>query len=137
MKHWIAVAALVVVPFVAHAAAPATVAGVWSTTGDVSGVAVQETCTFTQGADAKLAGSCLVDGKAYPTTGTVTDTTIIWSHGGNYQGTDFVITYTGKLGTDGAMTGTMSVDPFNVDGSFHFEEGCAVTSAAKNLRANA
>jgi hypothetical protein len=118
MKHWIAVAALVAVPFVAHAAAPATVAGVWSTTGDVSGVAVQETCTFTQDADAKLAGSCLVDGKAYPTTGTVKDTTVTWQHAGNYQGTDFTITYTGKVGSDGAVTGTMSVDPFNVDGSF-------------------
>ena len=118
MKHWIAVAALVAAPLMAQAQAPASVAGVWSTAGDVSGVAVTETCTFTQDADAKLTGSCDVDGKKYPTTGSVKDKTAVWSHGGNYQGTDYIITYTGKLGSDGTMTGTMSVDPFNVDGSF-------------------
>ncbi|AFL87129.1 hypothetical protein Terro_0797 [Terriglobus roseus DSM 18391] len=118
MKYWIACAVLIAAPLAARAASPANAAGIWSTTGEVSGVSVVETCTFTQDADAKIAGSCLVDGKAYPTTGTVKEETVTWQHGGNYQGTDFIITYTGKLGTDGAITGTMGVDPFNVDGSF-------------------
>jgi hypothetical protein len=118
MKHWIAVAALVAVPVLAQAQDVAKVAGVWSTTGEVQGIPVIEKCTLAQDADAKITGSCEVQGTKYPTTGSVKDKTVIWQHGGNYNGTDFVITYTGKLGTDGVLTGTMSVDPFNVDGSF-------------------
>ena len=118
MKHWIACAVIVAAPFLAQAQAPANAAGVWSSVGEVQGIAVTETCTFTQDADAKLTGSCDVEGKKYPTTGNVKDQTVIWQHAGNYQGTDFIITYTGKLGSDGAITGTMGVDPFNVDGSF-------------------
>ena len=117
MKQWFGLALMMALPAVA--AAPADIAGVWAVSGEVQGVTVSETCTLTQAPEGKLAGSCDTSaGGKFETTGTVTDKTVIFQHGGDYQGTKLTMTYTGKLGTDGAMTGTVDVDPFSVTGSF-------------------
>ncbi len=123
---WIACALLMGLP--ALAAAPSDVAGNWALTGEVQGIAVLETCTFTI-ADTALTGSCTTESGKYDTKGKVDGTTVTFHHGGKYNGDDFVITYTGKLGTDGAMTGTMDVDPFSVTGSFTGKKGVAAAPA--------
>ena len=119
---WIACALLMGLP--ALAAAPDDITGAWTLTGDVQGITVTENCNFTV-ADTALTGSCVTDSGKYDTTGKVDGKTVTFHHGGKYNGDDFVITYTGKLGTDGAITGTMDVDPFSVTGSFTGKKGAA------------
>ena len=70
-----------------------------------------------------LKGSCTTDSGKYDTTGKMDGSTASFSHGGKYNGSDFIITYTGKLGSDGLITGTMDVDPFSVSGSFTAKKG--------------
>ena len=125
---WMACALLMALP--AIAAAPDDVTGTWSFTGEVQGIAVLETCNFTQ-ADTALTGSCVTEGGKFDTKGKVDGKTVTFSHGGKYNGSDYIITYTGKLGTDGAMTGTMDVDPFAVTGSFTAKKGAAAPTAAQ------
>ena len=119
---WIACALLMGLP--ALAAAPDDITGAWTFTGEVQGIAVVENCSFTL-ADTALTGSCVTESGKYDTKGKVDGKTVSFSHGGKYNGSDFVITYTGKLGTDGAITGTMDVDPFSVTGSFTGKKGAA------------
>ncbi len=123
---WMACALLMALP--AIAAAPNDITGAWSLTGEVQGIPVLETCSFTQ-ADTALTGSCTTESGKYDTKGKVDGQTVTFSHAGKYNGSDFVITYTGKLGTDGAMTGTMDVDPFAVTGSFTGKKGAAAAPA--------
>ena len=59
--------------------------GNWTITGDVQGYPITETCTLTQ-TDAKIAGTCTNGEKTQPTTGTVADKTITFSHPGEYEG---------------------------------------------------
>jgi hypothetical protein len=133
MKHWFTIAALALVASApaaraqaAPADAPADFSGVWSFAGEVQGVEVTETCTLTQSADAKVAGSCDTSaGGKFDAAGAVTGKTLIFHHGGQYNGTDLVMTYTGKVGSDGIVTGTIDVDPFGVSGSFTAKKGTA------------
>jgi hypothetical protein len=130
MKHGLVLgfglAMLMAIPAVAQAPASADVTGTWVITGDVQGVAVSETCTLTQGADTKLAGSCDVDGMGkYDATGSVTDKTVIITHGGTYEGQPLTLTYTGKINSDGGFTGTIDVDPMAVSGSFSAKKKAA------------
>jgi hypothetical protein len=123
MKHGLVLgfglAMLMAAPAVAQAPTGANVTGTWAISGDVQGVGVSETCTLTQGADAKLTGSCDVDGMGkYAATGSVADKTVIITHAGTYQGQDLTLTYTGKINSDGGFTGTIDVDPMGVSGSF-------------------
>jgi hypothetical protein len=109
---------LMAVPAVAAAPADVDVTGTWSIAGDVSGVTVVETCNLKQGTDAKIVGSCDTSTGKYETTGSVANGTATFKHGGSYEGNPLTITYTGKLGTDGLITGTMYVDTYDATGSF-------------------
>lgn len=119
---WMACALLMSLP--ALAAAPDDVTGAWTFTGEIQGISVIENCNFAQ-ADTALTGSCVTDSGKYDTIGKVDGKTVTFHHAGKYNGDDFTITYTGKIGTDGAMTGTMDVDPFSVTGSFTAKKGAA------------
>lgn len=123
---WMACALLMALP--AIAAAPDDITGTWAFAGEVQGIAVLETCNFTV-ADTALTGTCTTDSGKFPTVGKVDGKTVTFHHSGKYNGDDYVITYTGKLGTDGAMTGTMDVDPFSVTGSFTAKKSPAATPA--------
>ena len=124
MKYWIAIGLLLAGPAVAAAPGDVDLNGTWAISGEVSGVAVVETCNLTQ-KDTALTGSCDTSTGKYDTTGKVDGKTVTFKHGGKYEGTDLTITYTGKVGTDGTVTGTMDVDPFNVTGSFSAKKGAA------------
>ena len=114
-------------PAIAAAPGDVDLTGTWSLTGDVAGTQVNETCTLMQ-KDTALSGSCDTSTGKYNTTGKIDGKTATFKHGGNYQGTDLTITYTGKLNADGSMTGTMDVDPFNVTGSFSAKKGASPSS---------
>ena len=117
MKQWIAIGLLMAAPAVAAAPDDVDLNGTWALSGEVSGVQVIETCTLTQ-KETSITGSCDTSTGKYDTTGKIDGKTIVFKHGGKYEGTELTITYTGKYGTDGALNGTMDVDPFNVTGSF-------------------
>jgi hypothetical protein len=123
---WMACALFLALP--AFAAAADDVTGAWTFTGDVQGIAVLESCTFTV-ADTALTGSCTTESGKYDVKGKVDGKTVTFHHAGKYNGDDYVITYTGKLNSDGAMTGTMDVDPFAVSGSFSAKKGAAAPAA--------
>lgn len=109
-----------------HAAPADSVTGKWQLTGDVMGNPLNTTCDIKQ-TGATLAGSCVNDtGAAMPITGTVKDGVITFSHGGDYQGQELTITYTGKLEAPAKLKGSIEVKPFNVEGTF-----TAVPAAAK------
>ncbi len=95
-----------------------TVPGSWTIAGDVQGVPVNETCTFTQAKD-KIAGSCTgSDGKAYDTAVTLTNQKVVFVHGGEYQGQALSITFTGAFNDKGDLSGDIYVDPMAADGTF-------------------
>lgn len=102
----------------ASAAQAAGFNGTWQVTGDVAGNPVASTCILTT-TESAIAGTCTgVDGAVVPVTGTVTEAGVKWSYESTYNGEKIVLTYTGKLGTDGMLTGTIYVDPYAVDGGF-------------------
>jgi hypothetical protein len=116
---------LMAVPAVA-AAPGVDITGTWALAADVQGVSVTETCTLTQSPEGKLTGSCDVNGMAkYATTGSVTDKTVIITHAGEYQGQGLTMTYTGKVNSDGGITGVLDVDPMSVSGSFSATKAAA------------
>ena len=127
MKALLLAACCATIPAAAAAPGDVDLTGTWTLKGEVSGVSVMETCTLTQ-KDTTLTGKCDTSTGKYDTTGKLDGKTATFKHGGTYQGTDLVITYTGKVGSDGAMTGTMDVDPFNVTGSFSAKKGTAPVS---------
>lgn len=133
MKLWIVYALAGAMPALA-ATAPRAVApdvdvsGTWSISGEVQGVGVEETCTVVQ-QDTVLTGSCDTSTGKYDLKGKLDGRTATFSHGGKYQGSDLTITFTGKVATDGTMTGTMDVDPFNATGSFSAKKSDAATPA--------
>ena len=102
----------------ATAFAADSLTGAWTVTGDVMGNPVNSTCTFKQDEAGKLTGTCTGASGEQAATGTVTDDKVTFQHGGEYQGQALTITYTGKLGADGLLKGSISVQPFDVGGEF-------------------
>lgn len=98
--------------------------GDWKITGEVQGTPVDDACTLVQ-TDAKLSGSCILGGKQYETTGSVDGKKVIFKHGGEYNGDPLTLTYSGALADDGRITGSIMVDPMNVDGSFSAKKAVA------------
>ena len=96
---------------------PPTIPGSWTIAGDVQGYPIDESCTFTQ-ADDKISGSCLMGGKAFPTTVTVTGEKVVFVHAGEYDGQALTLTFTGKYNDKGELSGTINVAPMGYDGTF-------------------
>jgi hypothetical protein len=100
-----------------QAANAADVSGSWHITGSVSDTPVDTTCTLAQ-KDNALTGTCVKDGKNVDATGSVKDDTIAWHYNSEYNGDPITVNYSGKLGKDGTITGTIEVDPYNAEGDF-------------------
>ncbi|MEO8562093.1 MAG: hypothetical protein ABI601_08470 [bacterium] len=102
-----------------HAASPAdSLAGTWKFTNEVAGTNWSELCTFKQAGTA-LTGSCVGDtGVPATITGELKAGTVTFQHGGDYQGQEITIIFTGAVGTPGELKGTINVKPFDAAGSF-------------------
>jgi hypothetical protein len=100
-------------------ATPASVAGVWKVTGDVSGVAVDQVCTFAQDGK-KLTGSCKSAGEEKPVdiSGEVDDKKVTWSFKTTYNGEAIDVTFKGTLDDPAQFKGDIDVQPFGVAGTF-------------------
>ena len=104
---------------VAALAAPAdSVSGTWVLKGEVAGNPLNTTCTLAV-AEAKISGVCKgEDGKETPIVGEVKEGKVIFEHGGDYNGQELKIIYTGTLPSAKEMVGTIDVKPFDVTGEF-------------------
>jgi hypothetical protein len=110
-------------PDAAAAAAPAvaTAAGdTWKVDGEIQGTPVPMTCVITE-ADHKLSGTCSGAGDQTPRkiTGDATGPVVTWKFDSEYQGSPITISFSGTKNADGTkMSGSMSVAPMGVDGTF-------------------
>jgi hypothetical protein len=130
MKFWLAMGLLVAAaPAVASAPDAVDVSGTWHISGEVSGQSVDDVCTLKQ-ADTALTGTCNSMGKTWDTKGKVDGKTVSFTHDGQYQGDKITLTYTGKLASDGSLSGTLDVDPYAVTGSFAAKKDAAAAPAA-------
>ena len=94
-----------------------TVDGKWQIHQSVVGNESDLSCTFTQTGD-DLAGTC--DGLptgAVKISGKVAESKVTWTVQTEYNGSPLTLKYSGTLAS-AKMTGTVSVDPYGVDGDF-------------------
>ena len=95
-----------------------SVAGTWQIKGDVAGNPLNTICTVAQTADS-LSGSCDVgNGQPFPLSGVVKDGKVTIQHGGDYQGQELTIVYSGTLTSAKKIEGTVEVQPFGATGTF-------------------
>jgi hypothetical protein len=123
MKHIFSVAAILAVvsspSFAASIASAPLPSGTWKVAGDVQGVPVNLSCTLTE-TEGKLSGACVDDqNKSHLVTGEVKDKVIFWAFNTEYEGSPITVNLAGTLDATGAkMSGTIAVDPMQVDGQF-------------------
>jgi hypothetical protein len=91
--------------------------GKWQIHQSVVGNESDLSCTFTQ-TGSELAGTCDGPTGAAKITGKVEDKKVTWSLNSEYNGSPLTIKYTGTLASETKMTGTLTVDPYNVEGEF-------------------
>jgi len=101
------------------AANAADASGSWHVTGSIGDNPIDTTCKLTE-KDGALTGSCTrkADGKAVDAVGTAKDQKIEWHYNSEYNGDPITVTYSGTLGKDGTISGTIVVDPYNATGEF-------------------
>ena len=111
-------------------AAPAdSISGTWQIKGEVAGNPLNTTCTLVV-AEAKISGNCKsAEGKVDPIFGEVKDGKVVFEHGGDYQGQELKIIYTGTLASAKEMKGTIEVKPFDVSGEFTATPAAAAAAA--------
>jgi len=95
-----------------------TFSGKWKVHTSVAGNENDSDCTFTQ-KDNDVTGSCTSDTGTVKTVGKIDGSKINWSYDSDYNGTSLTVKFSGAL--DSTMTkisGSVSVEPFGVDGDF-------------------
>jgi len=101
----------------AVAADTAPLSGKWEIRQSIAGNDSSAACTFTQN-DKELTGTCnSAEGGTVKISGKVNDKTVSWTFNSEYNGTPLTVKYTGTLDS-ARITGTVSVEPFGVDGEF-------------------
>jgi hypothetical protein len=114
MKTWCLLFLLTVFP-----ASAGDITGVWKVDGAVEDHAITPTCTLKQAAE-KITGSCrfVEEDRVADVTGTVNGQDVTWKLTVEYEGTNYTLTFTGKLDSGTSMKGTVSVDPADAVGDF-------------------
>lgn len=97
----------------------ASLTGKWKIHSSIAGNDSDNECTLTR-TDNDISGTCTTaEGKDAKATGKVDGQKVTWSFDSEYNGTPLTIKYTATLGADSTkITGTVSVDPFGVEGDF-------------------
>jgi hypothetical protein len=93
--------------------------GKWKIHSSIAGNDSDTECTLTQTGN-DISGTCkTAEGKDAKATGKVDGANVSWQFESDYNGTPLTIKYTAKLDpTMGKVAGTVSVDPFGVEGDF-------------------
>ncbi|MDE3168455.1 MAG: hypothetical protein KGN36_21815 [Acidobacteriota bacterium] len=114
-------ASLLTLAAIAIAALPAvaadTVDGKWQLHQSIAGNESDMSCTFKQ-TSGDLAGTCDGPTGAVKITGKVAEKTVSWTVETEYNGAPLTLKYSGTLASAEKMSGTVSVDPYAVDGDF-------------------
>jgi hypothetical protein len=92
------------------------VAGTWKVVGDVYGNPVNLDCALKQDGEALTGTAKFEDGKEVPVTGSVKEKTVTFEFDSENQGTTYHVVFTGTLGDDGRLTGSIAVA--GVEGTF-------------------
>lgn len=96
----------------------ASLSGKWKVHSDIMGNESDVDCTFTQ-KDNDLSGTCATESGDQPLAGKLDGPKITWSYNSEYQGSALTVKYNGTLDSAATkLSGTVSVDPFGVDGDF-------------------
>ena len=103
----------------ALAADTASVSGKWKIHSNIEGNESDVVCSLTQAGDA-VSGTCYSsEMKETQASGKVEAGKTSWSYQSEYNGSPITVKYTAKLNiVDGKFSGTVSVDPYGVDGDF-------------------
>jgi hypothetical protein len=103
------IASAVSVIALAAAVSAADVSGTWDVNGDVQGHPVVFACELTQEGET-LSGTAKLDVKDVPITGSVTENSVSFEFDAtDEQGTTHHLVFSGTVGEDGGMTGTIAV----------------------------
>jgi hypothetical protein len=113
MKH--VALALCAVALAAATLLAADVSGTWDVDGDVMGNPVKFTCTLKQDGET-LSGTAVLEGKDVPITGSVEENAVTFEYDAEHEGTTYHLVFSGTLGDDGAIKGTIAVA--GVEGTF-------------------
>jgi hypothetical protein len=107
---------LCLVALAAATALAADVSGTWKVDGSVYGNPVKFSGALKQ-QGATLSGTATFeDGKAVPVTGSVSEKAVTFEFDAEHEGTTYHLVFTGTLGADGGLTGTIAVA--GVEGTF-------------------
>jgi hypothetical protein len=109
--------ALFVLASTTCAVATPSVAGKWTIHRSIAGNEGESICTFNLTGD-NVTGDCQAEGNKADLTGTVDGNKVTWKYDVDYNGSTLTLTYTGTLDDTGTLSGTINVQPFNVDGEF-------------------
>ena len=92
--------------------------GVWKVDGSIADHPVTPTCTLKQ-TDTQISGTCkVIDDHVVKAEGSVKDKQITWKYDQEYEGTVYVLTYTGTLDSSTSLKGTVTADPSDSAGDF-------------------
>jgi hypothetical protein len=106
---------VVTVTVAVAAVAAADISGTWNVDGDVVGNPVKFACALKQAGE-KLSGTATIQGKEVPMTGSVKDRVVTFTFDVDHEGTTYTNVYTGKVGDNGVIEGTIAVG--GVEGTF-------------------
>jgi hypothetical protein len=104
------------VAFAAVTALAADLSGTWKVDGDVVGNPVKLSCELRQQGPTLSGTATFEDGKAVAVTGSVKESTVTFEFDTEHEGTSYHLVFTGTLGQDGGMKGTIAVA--GVEGTF-------------------
>jgi hypothetical protein len=93
----------------------ADVSGTWDVDGDVVGNPVKFACALKQDGET-LSGTATVAGKEVTVKGSVKDRVVTFQFDVDYEGTTYTDVFTGTIGDDGTIAGTIAVA--GVEGRF-------------------
>jgi hypothetical protein len=95
-----------------------SISGKWKVHTSVAGNDSDADCSFTQ-KDIAITGSCTTDQGDVKITGKAEGSKITWSYNADYNGTALTVSYSGIVdAATSKIAGSVSVDPFGVDGDF-------------------
>src|SRR5262249_44390228 len=116
MKSFLLHVVMILVAAIPVAAADA-LSGKWKVHQSIAGNDSDMPCTFTQTGD-DLAGTCDAASGTVKISGKVSENKVTWTVQTEYNGSPLTLKYSGTLASATKMTGTVTVDPYGVDGEF-------------------
>jgi len=126
MKRLLATSVLL---FASTALGAQNLTGPWTIHQNIAGNESDLGCKLVVTGD-RITGTCKAQDKDRPVTGAVAGTKFTWQYGAEYNSIPFTSVYTGTLGETGKITGTLNLQPFNMDGLFTATPGAAPPPSA-------